>query len=146
MRTTFLCLAGIVVVANVDAAPAPAPGCKAKERLETLKKRLPALLDDWQKNREVDWPLPNGWTCKPELRLLRLVTPDRAKGIILFAVSDGMGTPVRRMDLLLTIFLSFHDGCWTIERSEVAGRLKTSDVRPTFAFLMLAIDEDAEKP
>jgi hypothetical protein len=52
---------------------------------------------------------------------------------------------VRSQELLLTIYLSYYDGCWTIERSEVAGRLKNSTVRPTFAFLMLAIDEAAEK-
>jgi hypothetical protein len=48
--------------------------------------------------------------------------------------------------MLLTIVLSYYEGCWTIERSEVASCLKDSAARPSFSFLMLAIDEAAEKP
>jgi hypothetical protein len=44
MRATYLCLIALVVVPHVGAAPAPATGLKAKEKLEALKKRLPALL------------------------------------------------------------------------------------------------------
>ncbi|HEY7153661.1 MAG TPA: hypothetical protein VH575_06860 [Gemmataceae bacterium] len=144
MRTTFLYLAVLYLVPHVDAAPAPAEGRAAKEKLEALKKRLPDLLSDWQKSEKDDW-LPNQWTCKAELRLLRRVGPDRAKAVILFAPFDEKGASVRNHDLLLTIFLSYQDGCWTIERSEVAGRLTGKAERPTFAFLMLAFDEAAEK-
>jgi hypothetical protein len=48
--------------------------------------------------------------------------------------------------MLLTISLTYYEGCWTIEHSEATGRLKDSAARPTFSFLMLAIDEAAEKP
>jgi hypothetical protein len=74
-----------------------------------------------------------------------MVGPDRAKAVIRFALFDRTGAPVPSQDLLLTLFLSYYDGCWTIECSEVSGRIKNSVARPTFAFLMLAIDEAAEK-
>jgi hypothetical protein len=48
MRITCLCVV-LFAVTQLNAVPAPAPSHKAKEKLETLKKRLPALLDDWQK-------------------------------------------------------------------------------------------------
>jgi hypothetical protein len=66
--------------------------------------------------------------------------------VILFSMFDSKGEPFPSNDLLLTVFLSYYDGRWTIERSEVAGRLNDRRaVDPTFAFLMLAIDEAAEK-
>jgi hypothetical protein len=140
MHATFLCLAALVV-----AAPAPTPGLKAKERLEALKKRLPDLVDDWLKKRPKDSWITREFTCKPELRLVRQVGTDRAKVVILFTMIDGQGAPFPSQDLLLTIFLSYYDGSWTIERSEVAGRLAGKSVRPTFAFLMMSIDEAAAK-
>jgi hypothetical protein len=144
MRVPLLCLVILAVVPCVEAAPAPVS--KAKEKLEALKKRLPDLADDWLKKRPHDGWLLDGWTCKPELRLVRQVSPDRAKVVILFAMYDKKGAPWPVQDLLLTIFLSYYDGHWTIERSEVAGRLNDARaVRPTFAFLMLVIDEAAEK-
>jgi hypothetical protein len=43
MRATFLCLAALLV----GAAPAPAPGREAKQKLETFRKQLMRILDDW---------------------------------------------------------------------------------------------------
>jgi hypothetical protein len=146
MRATCLCLAVLFAVPFVDAAPAPTPGQKAKVKLEALKKRLPDLVDDWLKKRPNDGWLTRDFTCKPEIRLVRQVGSDRAKVVILFSMVDGQGTPFPSQNLVLTVFLSFYDGSWTIERSEVAGRLNGKGVRPTFAFLMMAIDKAAEKP
>ena len=45
MRATCLCLAALLVVPYVDAAPAPD---SSKQKLEALKKRLPELLNEWR--------------------------------------------------------------------------------------------------
>jgi hypothetical protein len=145
MRTTFLCLAVLFLVPRVDAAPAPAPGRAAKEKLEALKKRLPAVVGDWLKEKgNRNW-FPADWTCNPELRVLRRVGSERAKAVVLFKILDQNGRQGRD-DVLLTIFLTYQDGCWTTEQFEDVSRdSRLPKLRPTFAFLMLAIDEAAEK-
>jgi len=51
MRTMFLCLAVLLVVPPAEAAPAPDPSRKAKEKLGALKKRLPDIVKAWAKVR-----------------------------------------------------------------------------------------------
>ncbi|HTU22221.1 MAG TPA: hypothetical protein VMG10_29550 [Gemmataceae bacterium] len=147
MRVTFLCCVALLVVPYVDSAPAPVRGLKAKEQLEALKKRLRNFLADWmkEKNQHFDW-MGTDWTYKPEVRLLRRVGPERAKVVILFTAADAAGRRDSDRDVLLTIFFAYQDGCWTTEQFEV--NICNFGVRPpraTFAFLMLAIDEAAEK-
>ena len=81
----------------------------------------------------------------PEVRVLRRVAPERAKAVIRFAASDPNGAGNWRGDVLLTIFLTYQDGCWTTERFEAAGYTDPGTFRTIFAFLLLAIDEAAEK-
>src|SRR5262249_42019211 len=107
MRTTFLCLAVLFLVPHVDAAPAPGEGRAAKEKLESLKKRLPDLLGAWLEKKENCTWLPGDWTCKPELRVLRRVGPERAKAVILLTAFDTKGGPMRNRDVLLTVFLLY---------------------------------------
>jgi hypothetical protein len=72
--------------------------------------------------------------------------PGRAKAVVLFAATDENGKRARNLDVVLTITLSYQDGCWTTEQCEAASRGEVEgDLRGTFAFLMLAIDEAAEK-
>ena len=86
------------------------------------------------------------WTTKADLRVLRRVGPDRAKAVVLFKALDHNDRHRVERDVLLTIFLSYQDGCWTTERFETASRGGWEERhRATFAFLMLAIDEVAEK-
>jgi hypothetical protein len=145
MRVTLTGLTVLLLIPHVDAAPAPASDRAAKEKLETLKKRLPDLMSDWLKKKENgDW-LPDKFTCNPELRVLRRVGPDRAKAVILFAMVDDMGARALDFDVLLTVFLTYQDGCWTTERFEVVSRVNEPAARPSLAFLMLAIDEATEK-
>jgi hypothetical protein len=148
MRTALVGLALLVVVPSLDAVPAPDPGRLPKQKLEALKKKLPALLADWAKERKnVRW-LPNAeWTCSPELRVLRRVGTDRAKAVIFFAAFDQKGVREPLLDVLLTVFLTYYDDCWTTDRFESADRRANALVsRSTFAFLMADIDEAAEKP
>jgi hypothetical protein len=144
MRSTLLCLSVLFLVPHVDAAPAPEPGLKAKEKLETLKKKLPALVGDWLKeNENIRW-FSYQRTYSPKLRVMRRVGPDRAKAVILFEAFDKNGARARYYDALLTVFLTYQDGCWTTERFEEVIHI-SNEKRPTFAYLMLAIDEAAEK-
>jgi hypothetical protein len=146
MRTSLLCLVVIFMATQLDAAPAPDQRHKAKEKLEALKKRLPDLVGEWAKKRENTGWLPRQGTYNPELRVLRRLGPDRAKAVILFTAFDVAGGQAPSYDVLLTIFLTYHEGCWTTERFEASNRTNGEAVRPTFAFLMLEIDEAAEKP
>jgi hypothetical protein len=136
-----------VSVPTVVAVPAPSPDREAREKLEALKKRLPGIVGDWMKqNGGATWLALNNWTCVPEVRVLRRVATGRAKAVILFAASDQMGVRSAGFDVLLTIFLSYQDGCWTTERFEAAFRGEgIGPIRTKFSFLMLAIDEAAEK-
>jgi hypothetical protein len=89
--------------------------------------------------------MPRSFSCNPELRVLRRVGPDRAKLVILFEAFDNKGARAQSCDMLLTDFLSYQDGCWTTERSEAARRGENAASGQSFGFLMLAIDEAAEK-
>jgi hypothetical protein len=147
MCTTLLCLVVLFVAPIIDAAPAPAPASKAKEKLEALRKRLPALVSDWLKKEGKQYLISDQWACKPELRVLRQIGPDRAKAVILFEVSNDEGERALHRDILLTVFLTYHDACWTTERFETARRGDSAaSSNPTFSYLMLAIDEAGEKP
>jgi len=145
MRSTCLCLALLFLVPHGDAAPAPEPGKKAKEKLETLNKRLPTVVGDWLKDNENTSWFSYGRTYSPKLRVMRRIGPDRAKAVILFEAFDKNGARARYYDALLTVFLTYQDGCWSTERSEVVRRGDNGDFPRACDFLMLAIDEAAEK-
>jgi hypothetical protein len=81
MHAALVCFAALIV-----AAPAAAPDLKAKEKLEALKTRLPGIVTEWIKGDYFSTWLPdnqaNKLTCKPQLRVLRRVGPERAKAVI----------------------------------------------------------------
>jgi hypothetical protein len=129
------------------AAPAPDTAAAAKAKLEALRKELPGLLDDWAKKPGNATWLMDKSTCRPELRLLRRVAPDRAKMVVVFAAFDAAGGRAEGQNLVLTAFLSFQDGCWTSERFE-ATRYRLEVVRVAhmdLTLLLLEVDEAAEK-
>ena len=134
-------------ILNIAVAPASNTNQHPKERLEELRKRLPDVLNGWVKeDGNVTWLTggPNKMTCQPELRLLRRISPHRAKAIILFAALLG-DQHYRPYDKLLTVFLTYQDGFWTTERFEINCEDDHVACRKSFAFLMLAIDESADK-
>ncbi|HEY7427088.1 MAG TPA: hypothetical protein VH682_22830 [Gemmataceae bacterium] len=143
MRATLVCLAVMLIVPHIEAAPVPDPGRVGKAKLEELKKKLPDIFGEWKKVRA--WR-KNGSYPEPELRVLRRIGPERAKAVLLFPHFGSTGNRVPRHDMLLTIFLCYQDGYWTTERFETFGAESHSYERSDFAFLMLAIDEAAEKP
>lgn len=139
MRTTLLCLAVLFIGPHVDAAPAPAPGLKAKEKLEALKKKLPGVVRSWAKER---W-----YTSETvEARVVRMLGPSQAKVVLMSRCANSKGEPDPQHDNVFTIFLDFYDGTWSATRFDATWPA-TSELRNTPArFLMLAIDEAAEKP
>ena len=103
MRATLLFRAALLVAPYIDAASAPTPGQEAKQRLETLKKRLPGVLTDLAKEGDnVSWLSDPGYSrkltsCKPELRVLRRVSPNRK--------IKGIGTRHRELSRFLVLSL-----------------------------------------
>jgi hypothetical protein len=147
MRTAGPALVLLLAFSTAGAAPAPDPGREAVKELEKLKKRMPDIVAAWMKKEGASFvaPLP-GSSYTPELRLLRRISPDRAKGVILLAAIAATGKRNEECDEILSVFLSYQDGCWTTERIEtVAHRLDHWQHRLFLARLMLAIDEASEK-
>jgi hypothetical protein len=101
MRASLLCLVALVVIPCVEAVPAPVS--KAKERLETLKKRLPHVVGSWAKER---------WYPREtvEVRVVRMLGPSQAKVVLMSRASDGKGGPAPWKDKVFTIFLDFYNG------------------------------------
>jgi hypothetical protein len=128
MHAALVCFAALIV-----AAPAPVPGLKAKEELEALKKRLPGVVCSWAKEH---------WSTDEvvEVRVVRMFSPTQAKVVLMSRRSDFMKKHGLGKDTVFTIFLDFYDGTWSATRFD--GDLPADSVR----FLMLAIDEAAEKP
>jgi hypothetical protein len=148
MRTALVGLALLIIDPSLDAVPAPDSARLPKQRLEALKRKLPDVVGDWMKQEGRFVWLPNSVTCAPEVRVVRRVAPERAKAVILFAARDQQGVRDWRKDVLLNVFLTYQDGTWTTEKFEVFIRsgLNLGTARETFAFLMMDIDEAAEKP
>lgn len=135
MRTTFLCVAVMFFVPQVDATPAPAPGAKAKEKLEALKKRLPDVVRSWAKER---------WypSATVEVRVVRMLGLSQAKVVMMSREKETASAN----DKVFTIFLDFYDGYWSAIRFDGSWSAKNVFENRNMPFLMLAIDEAAEKP
>lgn len=139
MRASLLCLVVLAIVPSADAAPAPAPGLKAKERLEALKKRLPEVVKSWSKARwYTDWVV--------EVRVVRMLGPTQAKVVLMSRSSDDKERLGSGQDKVFTIFLDFYDGIWSATRFEGSWPANNDFDNGSVRFLMLAIDEAAEKP
>jgi hypothetical protein len=138
MRVTFLCFAVLFIVPHVDAAPAPAPVRAAMEKLEALKKKLPDIVSSWAKER---------WYASEtvEVRVVRMLGPSQAKVVLLSRASDGKRGPFPQNDIVFTIFLDFYDGTWSATRFDGSWPAKSDLENGSVRFLMLAIDEGAEK-
>lgn len=144
MRATFLCLVTFMFVPCIVASPAPAPGLKAKEKLGELKKRLPAVLERWVKERKVGRPL----TYTPVLRRVRTIGIAEAKVVVHFHLQNDEGKLSDRASYMLTVYLTYYDGLWTAVRFQWSyPDIDKINANWTDAahFLMDAIDEEAEK-
>src|SRR5215469_12595754 len=99
-------------VPGPDAPPPPLrPGRAAKEKLETLKKRLPYVVSSWAKERWYD-------NCTVEVRVVRMLGPTEAKVVLMSRWADPKGRPDPPKDTVFTIFLDFYEGVWSTTRSD----------------------------
>jgi hypothetical protein len=148
MRTTLVGLALLIVAPSLDAVPAPDPARLPKQRLEALKKKLPDVVGEWLKKEHSGFRPDQVLPHKPKVRVLHLVAAERARAVILFEAYDAKGNPHRELDALLTVFLTYYDGIWTTDKFEVVVRNgnDAGTLRTGFPFLMVDIDEAAEKP
>ena len=139
MRTTLVGLALLVVVPSLDAGPAPDPGRLPKQKLEALKKKLLDIVEAWAKER---W---NTGTSV-HVRVVRLLGPSQAKVVLLSRSEDAKSGRQPDQDEVFTIFLDYYGDAWSATRLE--GSCPATNHFNSWAvrFLMLAIDEAAEKP
>ena len=139
MRAVLLCLVALVVVPCGDAAPAPNI---QKQKLEALKKQLPAVLETWIQERHLGG---SSSTFIPVLRRVRLVSESQAKVVVHLHSSDNTGKVSDRAVYMLTVFLSYYDGLWTTVRFQWNDPYRDINWSAETHFLMDAIDETAEK-
>jgi hypothetical protein len=146
-RATLFLAAALSAVPPAWAAPAPEPGGGARRKLEGLKKRLPAIVAAWAKERWYD-------SAAVEVKSVHLLGPAEAKVNFLSRdVGGRAGGPARMRgggrgvrlrntdgDEVFTIYLRYYDGQWTASRLEASwdptGHWNSKAVR----FLMVDID------
>jgi hypothetical protein len=112
-RPALACLALLLAVSSLPAAPAPEPGREAKQKLEDLKKRLPDAVAAWARERWYD-------TSRVEVRLARLVGPAEAKVTLVSLATDPRGQRQPNQDEVITVFLRYYDGSWSPTRFEAS--------------------------
>ena len=79
------------------------------------------------------------------MRVCRRLGPHRAKVVVRFALTDQDGKQEHpENDRMLTMFLSYEDGCWTTDQWDIVG-FNTDNRSLDLLYFMLAIDEAAGK-
>jgi hypothetical protein len=127
-------------------AGATDPQSRAKEKLEALKKRLPAVLRAWFKD---NFPFEAGAPFKKKasvaLRRARLLGDAKAKPTIHFS-AEHEGERAKCPYCLVTVLLTYYDGLWTARQYQWGGGSSTPEQSQVAGqFLLEAIDEAAER-
>jgi hypothetical protein len=146
----------VLCCSQPQAAPAPSEEIAAKSRLESLRKKLPAVLEE-AVNKSDKWTRQ----FEASVQSLRMIGPTEAKLTIKLSAITNTGTKDTQHDEVIMIYLSCYDATWTTRRFEAtwgdpdfaAGRgpaaggggvRGNTNSRGT-RFLMAAIDEATEK-
>lgn len=142
----FKCLSAVIVTGVVaslmlvghiagTAAPQADKDEKIKQSFESLRMKLPALVETWAKSWEmVDWVEPK--KVKTEIALARFTGPAEAKITILVKMSfEEIQEVFGDIPLYFTFYLHYFDGKWTIVGTNCPG--KAGELAPP---LILAID------
>jgi hypothetical protein len=117
--------------------PAP-PAREAPETLAALTKKLPAVLETWEKQRYAEPDMT------PALRRVRATSDTAAKVVVLLTCRFGAWRLPER-DCLLVVHLKYYGRVWTTTRFEWSRETDEPTRREAGQFLMDAIDEAAEK-
>jgi hypothetical protein len=157
IHAAFATLALILLVCiRGESAPAPSDELAAKSKLETVRKKLPAVVEETVNKSE-------RWTRQFEasIQSLRMIGPAEAKLTVRLSAVNNTGVKDTSRDEVLVIYFSYYDGTWTTRRFEATwaetdpafgggGRAGGGGVRGNgnsraMRFLMAAIDEASEK-
>lgn len=123
--------------ADVQDALRAADARRAKDSLEALQKRLPAVLKTWCSQQKSPLELTS------ELRRVRALGHNEVKLTVYLWVTDSNGRRLPNTESIMAIYLKYHDGLWTAVRCDWAANDEAA--RNSVAFLLDAIDETAEK-
>ena len=135
-RTVLVALALLAAGAVGQAAPVADEERLAREALDALKKKLPATVAAWAKQRLPDY--------KPEVRVVRWAG-DRDVKVRILLRYDGGRNRFASEDHVLSVLLHYHAGRWGAEVAEPSWSAKEEGLNKAAHFLLLAIDEAAEK-
>jgi hypothetical protein len=135
-RQALLALALLAAGAAGQAAPVADEERLARESLGALKKKLPGVVAAWAKRRLPEY--------KPEVRIVRWVGDRDVKVRILLNYDDGRNR-FPGEDQVLTVLLHYHAGYWGAEVVQPSWPPKEDQLNRAAHFLLLAIDEAAEK-
>lgn len=123
----------------------------ARQKLATLKKQLPTVLEQhgWvdEIHREVyNWGQVSAWELQYEVKLVTRITPTMAK----ITIAQHCIQPYCRENdrhCYVTIYLGFFDGHWTTSRFEGTGRFNEKDEASINEIreLMVEIDEASHR-
>jgi hypothetical protein len=143
----------LLICPRLESAPAPADEIAAKSRLETLRKKLPGVLEE-SVNKSDKWTRQ----FEASLQSLRMIGPNEAKLTIKLSAISNTGTKDTQHDEVVVVYLSCYDATWTTRRFEASwneldpavGRGGGGGIRGNgngrgVRFLMAAIDEATEK-
>jgi hypothetical protein len=144
----------LLVCHRIESAPAPADEIAAKSRLETLRKKLPSVLEE-SVNKSDKWTRQ----FEASVQSLRMIGPNEAKLTIKLSAISNTGTKDIQHDEVVVVYLSCYDATWTTRRFEatwaeldpVGGRggagggVRGNGNSRGARFLMAAIDEVTEK-
>ena len=114
----------------------------AAVQLARLKAQIPELLAKWVSDNEDQIGPETGTQYQriPEILLLRRIDAHRAKATILLAAKLGDERD-RAGDVLLTLFFSYGDKCWTVTQFQIAGKTSAREFSSAVSFLVAAIDQ-----
>jgi hypothetical protein len=145
----------LVCGSQLKAAPAPSEEIAAKSRLESLRKKLPGVLEE-AVNKSDKWTRQ----FEASVQSLRMIGPAEAKLTIKLSAVSNTGTKDTQHDEVVVVYLSCFDATWTTRRFEATwtdpdfapgrGPAGGAGVRGNgnsrgARFLMAAIDEATEK-
>jgi hypothetical protein len=135
-RAVLVALALLAAGAAGRAAPVADEERLAREGLDALKKKLPATVAAWAKQRLPEY--------KPEVRVVRWAG-DRDVKVRILLRYDNARNRLASEDHVLSVLLHYHGGRWGAEVAEPSWPSREEQLNRAAHFLLLAIDEAAEK-
>jgi hypothetical protein len=146
MKLSLPLLAALLACGALRAVAAPAPdgAAEAKRKLEALKKKMPEVLKEWEKDifsNEGLYPKNIRFTRE------RSLWDNEVKFTFhVYEVDKTEKPPKKTSVAVLFIFLKYHAGKWTTVRSEWFFADKNiKHIKELTGFLLDAIDEAAER-